>query len=209
MYDWPLIFMPAGQTGWYQYTSSTGLTTATYLPQGLDTFDSGKTIRAWADGGGGRYSWGSPDHTIVNDVYNVPKIYLAGETTTTTTTPVPTPVPTPAPVVNLKRGLGWSINKGDCSINISSGLPCVVNKNYPFNYTAEEFCNISVSGPLSFAQFTTEKWFDYVKIADVEYSGNMAGTVESTAELIWSSDFYIEGPGWMICKKKAEDPIVR
>ena len=31
-------------TGWYQYQDSVGLSSATYLPQGLNTLVSGKTI---------------------------------------------------------------------------------------------------------------------------------------------------------------------
>jgi len=124
-------------------------------------------------------------------------------------TPAPTPVPTPPPVVNLKTGGGWTINKGDCSINMTTGLPCVVSPNYPKDYGPEQFCNVSVAGFLSFEQFSTEKWFDYVDAgSDLQYSGDVKGQGPNASVLVWSSDFYTEGAGWMICRGKENKPSV-
>jgi len=129
---------------------------------------------------------------------------------TPTPTPLPTPLPTPVPtpIVNLKSGGGWIIVKGSCSINMTTGRPCVVNGNYPENYRGEEECRVNTTGALSFATFSTEKWFDYVRVGDVEYSGDVTGRLANGSELIWSSDFYVEGPGWMICQTKDETPRV-
>ena len=141
--------------------------------------------------------------------------WFSWQTKTTPPTPVPTPRPTPrptpvpTPVVGLSSGGGWNILKGKCSINMSTGEPCVVSPNYPKDYPAEELCRVSVTGKLEFVKFATEKWFDHLKIGEAEYSGSMTGTVGTNAsELIWSSDFYIEGPGWMLCKSKEANPKV-
>ena len=60
-------------------------------------------------------------------------------------------------------------------------------------------CRFNASGTLKFMEFATEEWFDTVKIDGEEYSGNVSGTVEVKSELLWSSDFWLEGLGWKVC----------
>ena len=72
----PIITGIISLTGWYKYQASIGLSSAIYLPSGLETFVDGLPIIDWIQCGCARYSWGNADHTLVNDVYGHPIIYL-------------------------------------------------------------------------------------------------------------------------------------
>jgi len=78
-----------------------------YLPDGLDTqIDYGLSILQWLNCDCARYSWGNTAHTLVNDVYGHPIIYLvafnpSSAPTVQPSNPSMTPslVPTTAPAV--------------------------------------------------------------------------------------------------------------
>jgi len=81
--------IPIAITGWYQYDASIGLSSAKYLSLGLNTLEGSYTILQWINCACARYSWGNAAHTLVNDVYNFPIIYLQAT--------VPSGLPTIAP----------------------------------------------------------------------------------------------------------------
>jgi len=116
-----------------------------------------------------------------------------------TRAPTPAPTPSPTPVPTPKPQSNFFIKEGDCKIIDDKGYGCVTNSEYPKAYAAEKKCRFNASGTLKFVEFASEKWFDTVKIDGEEYSGNVSGTVEAKSELVWSSDFWIEGLGWKIC----------
>jgi len=100
------IAIPIAVTGWYQYDASIGLRSASLLPLGLNTLDGVYTILQWTTCGCARYSWGNAAHTLVNDVYGHPIIYLqatvpSGRPTIAPSAPtaIPTIQPSSAPQV--------------------------------------------------------------------------------------------------------------
>jgi len=125
-------------------------------------------------------------------------------------TPKPTPKPTPAPpLTGLKKAKGWSIAKGKCTIDISSGTPCAVTPNYPKPYSADHSCLVKMTKTkaVKAAKFVTEKYFDVVAVGRVKMHG--AHKTKPTFVLAkgvdaihWTSDFYLEGQGWKLCKTK-------
>jgi len=131
-------------------------------------------------------------------------------------TPKPTPAPTPAPkMTGLKKAMGWSIKKGDCTIDISSGVPCAVSTNYPKKYPDDDSCTIKVTKTKTVKPevFITEKFFDQLKIGGVKMDGKLKAKPridlnKSVDAIEWSSDFYLAGKGWKICKtNKKEAPM--
>lgn len=85
-----LASFPVAVTGWYWYTAALGMSSGSYLPQGLDTpIDYGLTILQWTNCGCARFSWGNTQHTLINDVYGYPLAYLTAN--------VPVSAPTVAP----------------------------------------------------------------------------------------------------------------
>ena len=93
----PSALTPILITGWYQYKSSVGLSSATYLPLGLGTIVDGRSILGWINCQCARYSWGNAAHTLVSDVYGYPIIYLVATTSSPTTSAPSTSKPSPVP----------------------------------------------------------------------------------------------------------------
>merc|ERR1719461_1015419 len=129
-------------------------------------------------------------------------------------TPKPTPVPTPPPAMKgLKKAMGWAISKGTCTIDITTGTPCVVSPNFPKPYADEESCKVKMKNTKAVKPeaFETEKYFDNVKIGDITLNGvlkkpttmNLGKGVDT---IEWSSDFYLTAKGWKICKTKYKSP---
>jgi len=139
--------------------------------------------------------------------YSTYEIYT---TTTTTTTPKPTPKPTPPPKVKgLKSSKGWKVTKGfpKCTIDISSGVACIVSNNYPKKYSREEVCEISMAKDVSRLNLDmkSEKYFDFINIDGKQYHGTLKAKVDiKSKKLKWSSDFY-EGGSWKICKARKKN----
>jgi len=129
-------------------------------------------------------------------------------------TPKPTPVPTPTPpLTGLKKALGWSVAKGKCTIDITTGEPCLVSPNFPKTYADEQSCSMKMTktGALKPEVFTTEKYFDQVTIGSVKLSGELKKfpyipLAKGVDTITWSSDFYLGGKGWKICKTKKKQP---
>merc|ERR1719336_2249778 len=91
-------------------------------------------------------------------------------------TPKPTPVPTPAPpLTGLKKAKGWSIVKGRCTIDITTGTPCAVSPNYPKQYPAEQSCLVKMkkTKAVKAEKFVTEKYFDVVSIGRIKMDGSL------------------------------------
>jgi len=131
-------------------------------------------------------------------------------------TPKPTPVPTPSPPLKgLKKAMGWTISKGTCTIDITTGTPCAVSPNFPKPYSREESCKVKMTKTKAVKPetFETEKWFDYVKIGDVKWSGKLAKTPTMNLKkgvdaIEWSSDFFAATKGWKICKSRHKLPAI-
>ena len=101
---------------------------------------------------------------------------------------------------NTKAAVKFFHHKRGLQNHHDNGYGCVTNSEYPKAYAAEQMCRFNASGTLKFVEFATEKWFDTVKIDGEEYSGNVSGTVEVKSELLWSSDFWLEGLGWKLVR---------
>jgi len=129
-------------------------------------------------------------------------------------TPQPTPAPTLAPkMTGLKKAMGWSIKKGDCTIDISSGVPCAVSPNYPKMYPDDDSCTIKMTKTKTVKPevFITEKFFDQLKIGGVKMDGQLKAKPridlkKGVDAIEWSSDFYLAGKGWKICKTNKKPP---
>jgi len=129
-------------------------------------------------------------------------------------TPKPTPVPTPSPPMKgLKKAMGWAISTGKCTIDITSGTPCVVSPNFPKPYGDDESCKVKMKNTKAVKPetFVTEKYFDNVKIGDITLNGVLKKTPTMNLKkgvdtIEWSSDFYLGGKGWKICKTKYKAP---
>jgi len=129
-------------------------------------------------------------------------------------TPKPTPAPTPAPKrTGLKKAMGWSIKNGDCTIDISSGVPCAVSPNYPKMYPDDDSCTIKMTKTKTVKPevFITEKFFDQLKIGGVKMDGQLKAKAridlkKGVDAIEWSSDFYLAGKGWKICKTNKKQP---
>jgi len=129
-------------------------------------------------------------------------------------TPKPTPAPTPSPPkTGLSKALGWSITKGKCTIDITSGVPCAVTPNFPQKYSDDQSCTVKMTKTEAVVPevFITEKFFDEVKIGDVTLSGQLKKVpsmpLKKGADTIeWTSDFYLAGKGWKICKTTKKKP---
>jgi len=125
-------------------------------------------------------------------------------------TPKPTPVPTPAPpLTGLKKAKGWSIVKGRCTIDITTGTPCAVSPNYPKQYPAEQSCLVKMkkTKAVKAEKFVTEKYFDVVSIGRIKMDGSLKKkrTVvlpKKVDSIKWTADFYLAGKGWKLCKTK-------
>jgi len=130
-------------------------------------------------------------------------------------TPRPTPVPTPSPpLTGLKKAKGWSIKKGKCTIDITSGVPCAVSSNYPKTYADEDSCEVKMTKTEAVEpeKFVTEQYFDIVTIGANKLSGKPGKKKIALAKGVdtikWSSDFYLGGTGWKICKTKKGSPKI-
>jgi len=129
-------------------------------------------------------------------------------------TPKPTPVPTPAPpLTGLSKAKGWSITKGKCTIDITSGVPCAVTPNYPKHYSDDQSCTVKMTNTkaVNVETFITEKYFDEVQIGDVKMSGQLGKIysipLKKGVDVIeWTSDFYLAAKGWKICKGAKKKP---
>jgi len=129
-------------------------------------------------------------------------------------TPKPTPAPTPVPkMTRLKKAMGWSIKKGDCTIDISSGVPCALSPNYPKKYPDDDSCTIKMTKTKTVKPevFITEKFFDQLKIGGVKMDGQLRAKQridlkKGVDAIEWSSDFYLAGKGWKICKTNKKEP---
>jgi len=129
-------------------------------------------------------------------------------------TPKPTPVPTPSPPMKgLKKAMGWTISKGKCTIDITTGTPCAVSPNFPKPYSDEDSCKVKMTKTKAVKPetFETEKYFDNVKIGDEVLNGKLVKTPTMNLEkgvdtIEWSSDFYLGTKGWKICKTKFKQP---
>ena len=120
---------PISITGWYQYQDSVGLSSATYLPQGLNTIVSGNTIASWISCACARYSWGNDAHTLVKDVYGYPLIYLIAPTSQPTPSPSsvsPSNVPTLAPSLSVSI-TGWYQYQDSVGLSSATYLPQGLN----------------------------------------------------------------------------------
>lgn len=126
----------------------------------------------------------------------------------------PTPVPTPTPpLTGLKEAKGWSVAKGKCTIDITTGAPCVVSPNFPKVYSDEQSCSVKLTKTAAVKPevFATEKYFDQVKIGGYTLSGvhkkfTTIPLQKGVDTIEWSSDFYLGGSGWKICKTKKKQP---
>jgi len=129
-------------------------------------------------------------------------------------TPKPTPQPTPYPKkTGLKKAMGWSITKGTCTIDITSGVPCAVTPNYPKKYPDDDSCQVKMTKTKALKPevFITERFFDQVKIGGVKMSGQLVkkpyiDLKKGVDTIDWSSDFYLAGKGWKICKTTPRKP---
>jgi len=129
-------------------------------------------------------------------------------------TPKPKPAPTPAPkMTGLKKAMGWSIKTGKCTIDISSGVPCAVSPNYPKEYPNDDSCTIKMTKTKTVKPevFITEKFFDQLKIGGVTMDGQLKAKPridlkKGVDAIEWSSDFYLAGKGWKICKTNKKEP---
>lgn len=94
-----------------------------------------------------------------------------------------------------------------CTIDISSGVACVVSNNYPKKYSREEVCEISMAKDVSRLNLDmkSEKYFDFINIDGKQYHGTLKAKVDiKSKKLKWSSDFY-EGGSWKICKARKKN----
>merc|ERR1719458_39755 len=112
-------------------------------------------------------------------------------------------------VKGLKSSKGWKVTKGfpKCTIDISSGVACVVSNNYPKKYSREEVCEISMAKDVSRLNLDmkSEKYFDFINIDGKQYHGTLKAKVDiKSKKLKWSSDFY-EGGSWKICKARKKN----
>jgi hypothetical protein len=134
-------------------------------------------------------------------------------------TPKPTPAPTPPPGhKGLKAALGWKVEKGwkrgkGCTIQVWGGAPCAVSPNYPKGYGNGEKCVVSMgrTKAVTVVDFSTEKYFDRLKIAGKKLSGapvNLKSLElgKDGHKMVWSSDFYLGSTGWKVCRTKAGVP---
>jgi len=109
------------------------------------------------------------------------------------------PPPTPAPLV--PEGEAWAVASGDCVIN---GDGCLTSPNYPLTYISDQACTVILAASNSMAiqvvDFQVEDYFDFLEVNGLHYTGGEGpGGVVPTAQITWSSDFAVEGEGWVLC----------